>query len=328
MQHLIVDFNRVLRVQKRDSIDLANDIINSVLHSYAVKNKHQIEKWFIRHFLPIVRAIEATSVMPLNIEKEVVAGNKKAFTWQTPIIESKGRESYFRVYNFSLLRDKNSIQFTTKSLPFFFSEHFFQRLVDRLAWNDENRIYDNVFSEYLGRIAEIVLLGLFLGGKESNAPIRFFNGVALTVIGATNSPLDFRTFYHVQNQEPYLTNETLDPVHTNNFNVTTDNFHSKTIGFAVRFTTWITNDEATVLQKRFCDFLTDYVLRLGESYLLLIELHFKLILPEHGVNFLSRVLIDFRRSVNNNFSDYEQRNIFFESKKQKTLEKVLVSVNT
>lgn len=333
MTYLIIDFKKVNKIySKKCPIENINEIINVAVESNVVKNKHQIDKWIDRAVLPVLKSLKIDNALPLNIEELVKKGNQRSIVWQSAslTLEVKGAKSLFRVYCFSLTTNKDSMYLITRSLPFGFNEHFFQRLVDRQAWHVEKIIYESVFNEYLKRLPEIVLVMFFLKLSENkiNAPIRFFNGVALTNVTATNNAMLYHKFYFRKETQPYLDNYAQDPVHRDKYKAEQGCFAGMdNIGLFLNFSTWITSEEATELQNRFCDFVTDYVIRLGDG--------FKCLIREHGhreLNYvesseLAEIFIAFSEKVNQNFSDFEQRNIFFESKSQKKLEKYEITMD-
>jgi hypothetical protein len=236
------------------------------------------------------------------------------------------KDQFVRFYVISVNAEKKSIAVRQKALPYLFTEHFYQRIVDRLAVHDKDRLLKTVHDEYfeIYGLATLLFGVASLNSGLSYFPVPFLKGFALVYLFV--SPKDNTALVNagflVRNDSSIAKNDdVICPIHS--FPVKDGLGNEHLIG--MRFSTWIHENDATDDQLHFGEIVSDFME--ANRHFLQVEMseHLSNKLPEAKQKKWLALVNMLNDLFHASMSETELRNACFEPKSLQPVQKVAVS---
>lgn len=315
MQHLIVDLKRWYT----DCFDIyaMYEAWYKGITPKTLKNHHQVYKWFDS----ITKMAKGDHSVPVSAD--VVDFDGKAKGVYVCAFEYGSSFNGLRFHVASANVQKKGIWLQFKSLPYLFTEHFFQRIVDRKAVHDQEKLLNMVFDEYKEKQGLITLLYGY-ASLHSDAiyfPVPFLGGVALinAVAGSVNDGYIVHSGLVAQTNGTIKTNPQMaDPIHSRKVNDSEGNEYY----VGLRLSTWISRHEVMPAQEKFCqlvhDFYAEHIDFLGQD----MNEHLSGRLCQASQAKYTELLDLFSTTVDETLSLNERKATFFEPKAAKFADKI------
>ncbi|MCH9741628.1 MAG: hypothetical protein K0U21_00305 [Proteobacteria bacterium] len=319
MPHLIVD----LKSWFVNSFDVeANTYaISSSIDAKAIKNHHQIGKWFDRLKAKYGSLANST---PISVDF-VDFGDKEQGMYLT-VGDYAKKDQFVRFYVISINVGKKTIGVRQKALPYLFTEHFYQRIVDRSAIHDKDKLLKLVHDEYFAVYGVITLLYGFASLNKDMAylPIPFLGGLALVylfVVPKETPALVSAGFLVRQNGSVAKNMRIACPIHSATVNDASGNEHL----IGMRFSTWIHKNDANEAQLLFGDLVERFSSEHNQFLREDMSEHLSNKLPEPKQEKWIGLVDKFNDVVHAAMSKAQIESAFFEPKSLRNVPKVVVS---
>lgn len=315
MQHLIVDLKRWYA--GAFDIYAMYEAWYKSINKKTLKNHYQVFKWFDT----IKDMAKGNHRVPVSVD--VVDFDENAKGVYVCAFEYGASFNGVRFHVASTNAYKKGMHLQFKSLPYLFTEHFFQRIVDRKAIHDQEKLLSMVFDEYKEKQGLITLLYGYasLHADAIYFPLPFLGGVAL--INAIAGSMDDGYIVHsglvAQTNGMIKTNPKMaDPIHSRKVK----GADGKEYHVGLRLSTWISRNEVMPAQEKFCqivhDFYDEHKDFLGQ------DMHEHLsgrLCPASQTKY-TELLDLFSQRVNEALSQSERKATFFEPKAARYAEKI------
>lgn len=223
------------------------------------------------------------------------------------------KDQFVRFYVISINVGKKTIGVRQKALPYLFTEHFYQRIVDRSAIHDKDNLLQSVHDEYFAIYGVATLLFGFASLNKDMAylPVPFLGGLALVylfVVPKETPALVSAGFLVRQDGSIAKNMRIVCPIHSATVKDEAGNEHL----IGMRFSTWIHKNDANDAQILFGDlvnsFSSDHAKFLHEE----MSEHLSNKLPETKQERWLHLVKSFDKLVHDSMCESEIKAAFFE----------------